>query len=444
MWAPLIKFARACVRNAHCIAAFIVFIAPPNFAATVGVNPPAAPLTRSRIESLPAKQKREWLAYLQRSEKQCQADKDALRAELKKAGLADPIKPSESFSARSIPLNRPVAWYAGPEARHIADVILSFQTPAGGWSKNLDMSREPRRPGEAYAANDLSHFLATNDFDIPSDAGWNYVGTIDNDATTTQLKYLGKIVSSLGTSNGASYRAAFQRGIDYLLAAQYPNGGWPQVWPLQGGYHDAITFNDDAMVQVMELLHHVANGDGDFSFVTPATRKRAAESFARAIQCALATQIVVNGRRTIWPQQSDALTLQPTSARNFEPPAATPPESTRLLLMLMDIPNPSLAEQQAVRAAVAWLRKTAIYGQRWGATPHGRGLTADPNSGPLWARYYQIGTDKPIFGDRDKSIHDTVDEISLERRNGYRWYSSDPQQALDRFAQWFKQHPETQ
>jgi PelA/Pel-15E family pectate lyase len=35
--------------------------------------------------------------------------------------------------------------------------------------------------------------------------------------------------------------------VRYLLAAQFPNGGWPQVWPLEGGYHDAVTFNDNAV-----------------------------------------------------------------------------------------------------------------------------------------------------------------------------------------------------
>jgi PelA/Pel-15E family pectate lyase len=63
--------------------------------------------------------------------------------------------------------------------------------------------------------------------------------------------------------------------------------------------------------------------------------------------------------------------------------------------------------------------------------------------GPIWARYYQIGTDTPIFGDRDKSIHDSVNDLSKERRNGYSWFGAAPERALDRYEKWAKEHPES-
>jgi hypothetical protein len=55
-----------------------------------------------------------------------------------------------------MPLNRTPAWYATPEARHVADVIVSFQTPAGGWSKNQDRTGALRLPGQPYAADNNS------------------------------------------------------------------------------------------------------------------------------------------------------------------------------------------------------------------------------------------------------------------------------------------------
>ncbi len=229
----------------------------------------------------------------------------------------------------------------------------------------------------------------------------------------------------------------------YLFEAQYPNGGWPQVWPLEGGYHDAITYNDDAMIEVMELMRQAAGGAAEFAFVPPGIRKRAEESFERGIRCVLATQIKARGVRTVWPQQDDALTLQPVSARNFEIPAQCACESANLLLLLMnDLPHPTAEEQNAIRAAATWFRKTAIYGESWVRTPEGRRLVADPGSGPIWARYYQVGVDRAVFGDRDKSIHDDVNEISEERRNGYRWYCVDPKSALERFDRWKQEHTE--
>ena len=70
-------------------------------------------------------------------------------------------------------------------------------------------------------------------------------------------------------------------------------------------------------------------------------------------------------------------------------------------------------------------------------------LWHEPGAGPIWARYYQIDTEKPIFADRNKTIHDDVSELSRERRNGYAWYTKDPLAALERFKQWNKEHPET-
>jgi PelA/Pel-15E family pectate lyase len=74
-------------------------------------------------------------------------------------------------------------------------------------------------------------------------------------------------------------------------------------------------------------------------------------------------------------------------------------------------------------------------------TPGGRKLTEKEGAGPLWSRYYSMTTGKPIFGDRDKTIHDDLMDISLERRNGYGWYGEAPKHALAQYAEWKKQHP---
>ena len=414
-------------------------------ASVVGTNPPSQPLTEQRIDGLPRAQQAVWKQYLEKSQRQMQVDKDSLQSELKKAGTAVPPAAAHSGNARSIPLERDAAWYGTADATHIADVVLSFQTPAGGWSKNLDMSKTPRLPGQSYASGpDGTASLATpDDFGRVSDTHWGYIGTIDNDATITQIYFLAKVVTALGAiaPAAAPYRASFLRGIDYLLAAQYPNGGWPQVWPLAGGYHDGITYNDDAMIQVMELLQATAAGRDEFAFVPAATRKKAEESVAHGIQCILATQIVVDGKRTVWCQQHDPLTLQPASARNYEMPSQSAAESAKILLFLMELSHPTAAEVNAINAAGAWLIRVAISGSAWRPTPAGRDLVASPGAPLIWARYYQIGTDRPFFGDRDKSIHDNVTEISTERRNGYSWYNSTPQQAVTRYAEWRTSHP---
>ena len=147
--------------------------------------------------------------------------------------------------------------------------------------------------------------------------------------------------ASLPGKDGDAYRASFIKGIHYLLAAQYPNGGFPQVYPLEGGYHDAITFNDNAVSESAETLSDVAEAKPGYDFVTADLRKLAAAAVEKALNCILASQTVIEGKKTIWPQQEDALTLAPVSARNYEPGALAASESADLL-DLPDVASESL------------------------------------------------------------------------------------------------------
>jgi PelA/Pel-15E family pectate lyase len=263
------------------------------------------------------------------------------------------------------------------------------------------------------------------------------VGTFDNGATTTQLRFLAKVIAAVGVEKAGPFRKSFLPGLDYIFAAQYPNGGWPQVWPLQGGYHDAVTFNDSAMTAILDLLSDVSEAKAEFAFVPKAVRKRAAASLKRGVRCVLATQRVGNGECSIWCQQYDALTLQPTSARNYEMPSLSSGESAGIMLFLMRLPAPDSNVVAAVQGAAAWFKRTEIRDQEYRRVGEdGRHLVAAPGSGPMWSRYYELGGTRAIFGDRDKTIHDTVEEISQERRDGYSWYGDAPQAALKRFAQW--------
>jgi len=416
--------------------------APLASAAIIGTNPPALSLTENRIAALPAAQRRGWQEYLARSDQQLRVDQAFLQVELRQHQLKELVLPPSGRSASSLPLDKSADWYGGTEARRIADIVVSFQTPAGGWSKNLDMSLHPRAPGEAFAPDNRSRFLTAADFDTPHNTNWNYVGTFDNDATMTELRYLAKVITVVEPDRSGSYRQAFLRGIGYIAAAQYPNGGWPQVWPLEGGYHDTITYNDDAVINLLGLLRDVSRGTNEFAFAPVSVRAMAGENVRRGIDCLVATQIVVGGHHTVWCQQHDPLTLQPASGRNYEMPSQVSSESAEIMLFLMRLPKPNPQVIAAVRAAAAWFEKTKISNKVYQRTGNdGRQLAPAPGSGPIWARYYEIGTDRPIFGDRDKTIHDKLEEISRERQRGYAWYRDTPKRALEEYAVWSKAHP---
>jgi PelA/Pel-15E family pectate lyase len=208
---------------------------------------------------------------------------------------------------------------------------------------------------------------------------------------------------------------------------------------LDGGYHDAVTFNDTAYLNTLGLLRDISLGTNDFTFFTDAKRAEAERAFQKGLQCLLQAQVPVNGRRTIWPQQADALTLKPTAARNYEMPSLAASESANILLFLLRLPEPSADVAASIRDAAAWFEKTAIRDHAFRSTgPNGRFLVPEPGHGPIWARYYEMGTDRPLFGDRDRTIHDRVDEISKERRAGYSWYGDGARRALQHYERWEK------
>jgi PelA/Pel-15E family pectate lyase len=226
--------------------------------------------------------------------------------------------------------------------------------------------------------------------------GHSYVGTIDNDDTVGELRFLARVQAQLLGADGQVYRNAFVKGVRYLLNAQYPNGGFPQVYPLQGWYHDAITFNDDAMAHVLELLATVAAREGDYRFVPAVLAGEARDASARGVKLLLAAQVVVNGVRTGWGQQQDALTLTPAGARNYEPAALASHESGSLLMRL---PDPSPEVVGAVHAGAAWLKRAALHNVEWThKSPEGRHLACKPGAAAIWARYYDIASGKPISG----------------------------------------------
>ena len=420
---------------------------------TIGMNVIAQPLTRERISTLPKKAQKAWLEYLERSEKQKAIDKQTLANEQKAAGNTSPKHASGGRGMYVLRADHPADWWTSDEAIKGARNIVTYQVADGGWSKNIDMVTRPRAPGDLYDANNENRFPDSADFDKPVDPNWHYIATLDNDSTWMQIRFLAHVTTALlaahRDADAAPFRASVNLGIEYLLDSQYPNGGWPQVWPLEGGYHDAITINDDAMTHAVEILHDVATGAADYLFVPNALKRRAAPAANRGIDCLLKLQIVENGVKTVWAQQYDALTLEPTSARNYEMAALTSDESFPIVEFLMSLPDPTPAEVAAVHAARAWFTKVEIFGYRFGSgdffadrkSPGGRKMEAVAGAGPIWARYYQIGTDKPIFGDRDKTIHDDVDDLSLERRNGYSWFNMEGIAVLNDYKTWAQRHP---
>ncbi|MDO3387606.1 pectate lyase [Gilvimarinus sp. SDUM040013] len=307
-------------------------------------------------------------------------------------------------------------FFTTTEGKRIADIVLSYQTPSGGWSKRTDMSFAPRRPGQAFGVEQ------------------NYIPTFDNGATTTQVWLLAKAHQATGNP---SYANAIERAVQLMTLAQYPNGGWPQNFPLTGGYHDYITYNDDVTVKLLQVLNSARQQQPPFDFIDDKLAARAEQSFQRGLSSVLATQIKVGDTATLWGAQHHHKTLEPINARKFEPIALATAESADLVEFLMTLDNPNADIKQAIVAAHNWFAANKIYGYQWGKqTSRHNALTPAPGAGPLWGRFCEIGTNRPVFGDRDGSVHYEVSEISTERRDGYAWYTSSPKRVLKKFPAW--------
>jgi PelA/Pel-15E family pectate lyase len=202
------------------------------------------------------------------------------------------------------------------------------------------------------------------------------------------------------------------------------------------------------MIGVLKLLRDIAARKLDYAFVDDDRRAKAARAVEKGIECILKTQVVVDGKRTVWCAQHDEVTLAPAPARKFELVSLSGSESVGIVRFLMSINQPNAEVVAAIKGAIAWFEKSKLTGIKWVPKPdntkmHGfdRVVVRDPDAGPLWARFYDIQTNRPIFAGRDSIVKYDVAEIEDERRNGYAWYVDGAADLLSKdYPQWLAKH----
>ena len=325
------------------------------------------------------------------------------------------LLPSSEATVPSQYAKQSTEWFQSEEGRRIADNVLTWQTPHGSWPKGRDTASEP--------------------FDGKSE---DLRGTFDNNATIGELRFLAR---AFRATNEPRYRQAFLKGFSHILEAQYPTGGWPQFYPLSKGYHRHITFNDDAMVRILELLRDVSESS-DYAFLKTEDRTKAKTAVTKGIDCILHAQIKQDDKLTAWCAQHDEKTLEPAWARSYEPPSISGAESVGVVRFLMSVEEPTPEIIAAIEGAVEWFRSVAIHGMRLERFTDAEGqkdrrVVTDPDAGLLWARFYEIGSNRPIFLDRDSVVRYSLSEIGQERRGGYAYYGSWATRLLtDAYPQW--------
>lgn len=322
--------------------------------------------------------------------------------------------------------------YLSIEYEKIADNILLYQKSNGGWPKNYDM--------QAVLSDDQKNIVLESK---------NILNTcFDNSATFSHLNYLAKTFS---ISKQEKYKIAFTEGINFILTAQYENGGWPQFYPDTSSYRKFITFNDGAMIGVMKLLQRIVNRDSDFNIIDKELFERVYISFEKGIECILNSQIKESDSLLVWCQQHSNINLKPEAARSYEPAAICNGESAEIVEFLMSLNKPNARIIESIKSALNWFEASKIFGVKIKtiSAPHSefqysvsdldKIVVEDSNAKPIWARYYSLDTHIPFFCNRNGNIVYSFSEVDRERRIGYAWYVYNPQKVIDNYQLWFSE-----
>lgn len=314
----------------------------------------------------------------------------------------------------------------------VAERMLVYQRNYGGWPKAiLEKKVDYNIP-----------LTAQERMSIIQDAGHDDA-TIDNKATSREIIYL---AHAYAVTKNEAYLHAVRKGLDYILKAQYDNGGWPQYYPNKKIYRAQVTYNDDAMINVLNILQDVAESKEDYAVLYSDYGKKAQIAVDKGISCILKTQVSIGGKPTIWAAQYDEKTLLPAKARAFELPSLSSSESAGIVRFLMRQQHPSDQVISAIRYAIQWFDEAKIAGYKTERIddpkqPKGKDVVvvADPAS-VIWARFYDLETMKPLFVGRDSIPKKTLAEIDNERRTGYAWYGVWGAKLPNEYAKWKKKH----
>ncbi len=308
------------------------------------------------------------------------------------------------------------------DGRAVADNLIHFQNPDGGWTRDIDwLAKESADSVMKVLEPELLR------------------STLLNRSTYAHVEYLSLAYTELGDER---YKESALKGLDYILNTQKSNGGW-------GGWEiDQICFNNGLLPNVLKLLYNVATKTKPYEWIDKSVQKKAQKAYDLGLQLMLKCQYVRDGKLTAWGCYHDNETFAPCEGRKHEQPALSSRETAFAAMMLMGIKNPSTAVKNAVNAAISWLESQEIRGIRLESVPldeetaaklnrkNDRVVVADEGASRIWARCYELADDKIFFCNNDgQKVYDLKD-VEIERRASYAWYGYWPEVALRMYSVW--------
>ena len=256
-----------------------------------------------------------------------------------------------------------------------AHALVTVQLVSGGWDDMIEFDPDKRK---AFA------------YRVDGGKGKKNTTTLDDDKTQSVVRFLMKFDRERKFQDAAVHEAVTY-ALTKLLAAQYPNGAWPQRfsqppdprqypvkrasypdtwsrdWPKEK-YTGFYTFNDDTIADTIATMLLAAEVYGEQKYLQAAEQ---AGSFILLAQ--------MPDPQPAWAQQYDA-EMHPVWARKFEPPAITGGESQGILKILLSLYRQTGNRRylEPISPALKYLRKSEIA------------------PGKL-ARFYELQTNKPLY-----------------------------------------------
>jgi PelA/Pel-15E family pectate lyase len=261
-------------------------------------------------------------------------------------------------------------YYRAAEA--VGGALIKAQHPSGGWNYLADFAGE-RSLKEWYDT------IGRNAWRMEEFQHQWGNATFDDAATAASATFVLRLYVE---KRDPKYKPALDKAIGFVLDSQYPNGGWPQRFPLRDefrphgrpDYTSYVTFNDGVAGENIEFLLKCYQALGD---------ARVLDAIARAMRVVVATQLKP-------PQPGWALqytpALEPAAARTYEPKALATHTTAANVELLMRVYRLTGDPQFLTRIpeALDWLQALTL--------PAGVGRPGDTHP-----TFVELGTNKPLY-----------------------------------------------
>jgi PelA/Pel-15E family pectate lyase len=282
-------------------------------------------------------------------------------------------------------------------AQAAAEALVYGQLKSGGWTNCVDF--DPA--GARVAAYRNGNGRGKNN------------SSLDDGQTQTATRFLIRTDAALGFKHPAIHRAA-QISLDSLLAAQFPNGGFPQVWtgpvasqPLRKASYPQYDWRTEGRIKEYWTLYTL---NDDVAMYTAQTLLAAHEVYAEARFFNALKRLgdflilaQMPAPQPAWAQQYN-FEMHPAWARRFEPPAISGHESQSVIELLMTIYLATGDEKYLapIPAALAYLSRSQL--------PDGQ-----------IARYYELQTNRPLYMKRAGDAYElTYEDSNLPDHYGWK------------------------